>query len=47
MTVKRYRRLRQTEGIRRLVAETRLDPRLDGAPDPDGTPDPDDTQKGR
>jgi TRAP-type C4-dicarboxylate transport system permease small subunit len=30
------------------IAETRLDPRLDGAPDPDGTPDPDDdTQKGR
>jgi porphobilinogen synthase len=26
MTVKRYRRLRQSEGIRKLVAETRLDP---------------------
>lgn len=28
MTVKRYRRLRQSEGIRRLVAETRLDPSM-------------------
>ncbi|HYN98838.1 MAG TPA: porphobilinogen synthase, partial [Actinomycetota bacterium] len=26
MTVKRYRRLRQSENIRKLVAETRLDP---------------------